>query len=310
MEKGSSIYIPNHEAMIGSAVLRRLKAEGYKRVITKTPSELDLIDQKSVFEFFKQEKPEYVVLTSIRIGGILANNRYPAEFIYQNIQSQSNVIHAAWQAGVKKLLYLGSSCMYPRECPQPIKEDYLFTGKLEPTSEPYAVAKIAGLTMCRSYSRQYGSNFISAIPADLYGPGDDFNPETSHFFPALLKRIHEAKVENRSEIVVWGSGSPRRECLYIDDLADAVIFLLQEYEGPEVINIGSGRDFSIKELVLLLTNVIGVKSEIKFDNSKPDGMPRKLLDISKIEKLGWSPNINIEMGIKKSYQWYLKNFIS
>jgi GDP-L-fucose synthase len=310
MDEDATIYITNHETMIGSAIIRCLRNDGFRKITTRTKAELDLINQKAVIDFFEKEKPQYVVLTSIKMGGILANNRYPAEFIYQNIQSQSNVIHAAWQTRAKKLLYLGSSCIYPKDCPQPMKEDYLLTGKLEPTSEPYAIAKIAGITMCQSYHRQYGVNFAAAIPADVYGPADDFNPVSSHFFPALLKRIHEAKVGNQDNVIVWGTGTPRRECLYIDDLADAVVFLMKEYDSPETINIGSGNDFSITELAVLLTKVIGFKGEILYDTSKPDGMPQKLLDISRLQKLGWSPKVNIEEGIRQSYQWYLRNLVN
>jgi len=310
MEKNATIYVSNHEAIIGSAVMRCLLKNGFNNLVIRTAQELELTNQSAVFDFFKEEKPEYVVLTSIKMGGILANNQYPAEFIYQNIQSQSNVIQAAWQTTVKKLLYLGSSCIYPKECPQPIKEEYLLSGKLETTSEPYAVAKIAGITMCQSYYRQYGASFIAAVPADVYGPKDDFNPETAHFLPALMGRIHKAKIGNQDKIIVWGSGSPRRECLHVDDLADAVIFLLEEYHGSELINIGSGKDFSIREVVLLLANAIGFKGGILFDSSKPDGAPRKLLDNSKIRELGWSSKMNVNEGIQQTYKWYLEHIAS
>jgi GDP-L-fucose synthase len=308
MEKDAIIYIANHEAMIGSALLSHLQRNGYRKLVTGSASDLNLTDQKAVNNFFQKVKPEYVILTSIKMGGILANNQFPAEFIYQNIQSQTNVIHAAWQNGIKKLLYLGSSCMYPKDCLQPIKEDYLLTGKLESTSEPYAIAKIAGTTMCKSYYRQYKANFISAIPADVYGPEDDFNPKTSHFLPGLIKRIHEAKLQNLDEVVVWGTGLPRRECLHVDDLADAIIFLMQEYDQPEVVNIGSGLDFSIKDIAFLLAGIIGFEGKITFDDSKPDGAYRKLLDNSKINQLGWSPKISVEKGIKQTYLWYQKQF--
>lgn len=310
MDKNAKIYITKHEGMIGSAVMRHLRQSGHTRLLVRADDELDLTDQGAVFRFLAEEKPDYIFLTSAKVGGILANDRYPAEFIYQNIQSQSNVIHAAWQAGVKKMLFFGSSCIYPKECPQPMKEDYLLTGKLEFTSEPYAIAKIAGLKMCQAYNRQYGTNFITAIAADVYGPDDDFDPETGHFLPALMRRIHEAKTGNQDKVIVWGSGAPRRECLHSDDLADAAIFLMNEYKGSEVINIGSGNDFSIRELAYILAEAIGYKGKIVFDKSKPDGAPRKLLDNSKLKELGWSPRIHLEAGIKRTYQWYKKHFLS
>ncbi len=304
MEKDAKIYIANHEGMIGAAVTRRLRQDGYTRLLGRTGAELDLTNQAAVFRFFTAEKPDYVFLPSTKVGGILANNQYPAEFIYQNIQSQSNVIHAAWQSGVKKMLFFGSSCIYPKECPQPMKEAYLLSGRLEPTSEPYALAKIAGLKMCQSYNRQYGTNFIAAVAADVYGPDDDFDAETGHFLPALMRRIHEAKSTNQDKVIVWGSGAPRRECLHIDDLADAAVFLMHKYDKSEIINLGSGKDFSIRELACILVGVIGFKGEIVFDKSKPDGAPRKLLDNSKIKKMGWSPRIHVEEGIRQTYQWY------
>jgi len=304
MEKGKKIFVAGHEGMIGSAILRRLRGDGFTNLVTRTSPELDLTDQKMVFEFFMDEKPDYVFLAAAKVGGILANSKYPAEFIYNNIQLQTNVIHSAWKSGVKKLLFLGSSCIYPKDCPQPVKEEYLLLGKLESTSEPYAIAKIAGIRMCQSYNLQYGTDYISVVPADLYGPNDDFDPETSHVLPALITKMHQAKIGNKEEVVVWGTGSPRRGCLHGDDLADACVFLMNHYDESEMINVGSGEDLSIKELARLISDVIGFKGSVIFDKSKPDGAPRKLLDTGKIRKLGWSPKISLEKGIKQTYQWY------
>ena len=306
IEKNEKIFIAGHEGMIGSAILRRLKKDGFENIITSYL--MDLTDQKSVSDFFMNEEPGYVFLASSKVGGILANSKYPAEFIYSNLQTQTNVIHSAWKSEVKKLLFLGSSCIYPKECPQPMKEEYLMSAKLEPTSEPYAVAKIAGIKMCQSYNRQYGVDFIAAVPADVYGPDDDFDPETSHVLPALIRKIYEARSSNKRQVVVWGTGSPRRECLHVDDLTDACVFLMGNYDEPEMINIGSGEDLSIKEMALLIRDVSGFKGEITFDKSKPDGALRKLLDVSKIKKLGWSPKIDPNEGIRQTYQWY-KNHV-
>ncbi len=306
MKRDEKIFVAGHEGMIGSAILRRLKKDGFTNLFIRTSSELDLNNQKMVFDFFTNEKPDYVFLASARTGGILANSRYPAEFIYNNIQSQTNVIHSAWKYGVKKLLFLGSSCIYPKDCPQPMKEEYLLSGRLETTSEPYAIAKIAGIRMCQSYNTQYGANYISAVPADLYGPGDDFDPETSHVLPALISKVHEAKVLNESKVFVWGTGSPRRESLHTDDLADACVFLMNNYDKPGLINIGSGEDLSIKEMAEVISGVIGFSGDIVFDGSKPDGAPRKLLDVTKIRNLGWAPKISPEKGLRQTYQWYRK----
>lgn len=305
MEKGDKIFVAGHEGAIGLAILRRLKAEGFTNLVTRTSDELDLSNQKLVFDFFMEERPDYVFLAGTKVGGILANSRYPADFIYGNLQSQSNVIHAVWQSGVKKLLFLGSSCIYPRDCPQPMKEEYLLSGKLEPTSEPYAIAKIAGIRMCQSYNRQYGTNFISVIPADIYGPDDDFAPETAHVLPALIGKMHKAKIGGEPKVVVWGTGLPKREAFYVDDLADACLFLMNEYDDSEMINVGTGQDISIREAAQLIRGIVGFAGDIVFDKSKPDGAPRKLLDISKVTKLGWSPKTNLEQGIKQTYQWYL-----
>ncbi|MBI4333171.1 MAG: GDP-L-fucose synthase [Chloroflexi bacterium] len=304
MEKSDRVFVAGHKGMIGSAIERRLRETGFANLATRSGCELDLTDQKSVVGFFLAEKPDYVFLAVTTLGGILANSRYPATFIYNNIQSQTNVIQAAWKTGVRKLLYLASSCIYPRECPQPMKEEYLMSGKLEPTSEPYAVAKIAGIRMCQSYDRQYQTRYISVVPADLYGPNDDFDPETGHVLPALMAKMHRAKVRGDPELAVWGTGSPRRECLHVDDLADACIFLMDRYDEPEMINVGSGQDMSIRELALLLRQVVGFRGIIAFDESKPDAVPHKLPDTSKISKLGWSPRIHPQRGLRQTYQWY------
>lgn len=307
MEKNEKIYIAFHEGMIGSAILRRLTEDGFAGPIVKTHDKLDLTEQTMVLEFFMDEKPDYVFLTSTKMGGILANTRYPADLIYANMQIQSNVIHSAWKAKVKKLLFLGSSCVYPEVCRQPMKEEYFFSGKLEPRSESYAIAKIAGIKMCQSYNLQYGTDYISVVPADLYGPNDDFDPETSHVLPALIRRIHEAKVRNEHEVIVWGTGSPLRDCLYVDDLADACIFLMNKYDDSEIINVGSGDDLSIRALARLISDIIGFDGDINFDKSKPNGTIRKLLDIGKIRDLGWSPKTDLEDGIRQTYQWYKKH---
>lgn len=304
MEKDAKILVTGHEALAGAALLRRLNEDGFSNLVIRTSAELDLANQKRAFAFFMDEKPDYVFLTGAKAGGIMANSQYPAEFIYDNIQCQTNVIHSAWKCGVKKLLFFASSCVYPRDCPQPMKEEYLMSGKLEPTSEPYAIAKIAGIRMCQSYNAQYGTSYISVVPADLYGPNDDFDPATSHVLPALIRKMYQAKVRNEASVVVWGTGAPRRECLYVDDLADAGIFLMNNYNESAMINVGSGDDLSIKKLALLIRDVIGFKGAVVFDESKPDGAPRKLLDISKIKKLGWSPQTNLEKGIRQTYQWY------
>jgi len=304
MEKGEKIFIAGHEGMIGSAILRRLREDSFTNLVIRTSSELDLADQKMVSDFFMDEKPGYVFLATTKMGGILANSKYPAEFIHSNLQTQSNIIHSAWKSGVKKLLFLGSSCIYPRECPQPMKEEYLLSGKLEPTSEPYAIAKIAGIRMCQSYNSEYGTDYISVVPADLYGPNDDFDPETGHVLPSLITKIHRAKIGNGHEAVVWGTGSPRRECLHVDDLVDACVFLMNHYDESEMINAGYGEDLSIKDLALLVKDVVGFDGDIIFDESKPDGAQRKLLDSSKIRRAGWTPKISLEKGIRQTYEWY------
>lgn len=308
--KNSKIYIAGHTGLVGQAILRELKRQGYTNLITKTHKELDLLDFYQVSLFFKDEKPEYIFLAAAKVGGIIANSKYPAEFIYENLQIQNNVIHNAYLNKVKKLLFLGSSCIYPRNCPQPMKEEYLLSGKLEPTNEPYAIAKIAGIKMCESYNYQYGTNFISVMPTNLYGAGDDFHPENSHVIPGLIHKIHQAKINNEKYVTVWGSGKPFREFLCVDDLADACIFLMNNYSNNEIINIGTGKELSIKELAEIISKVIGFKGDLKFDHSKPDGTPRKLLDSSKLKALGWEPKIDLKMGLLKTYNWYIENSIN
>jgi len=307
MEKDSKIYIAGHRGLVGSALVRRLTEPGYMNLIVRTHAELDLTRQTEVEDFFKREHPEYVFLAAAKVGGILANNTYPAEFIYSNIVVQSNVIHSSYLFGVKKVLFLGSSCINPRDCPQPMKEDYLLSGYLEPTNEPYAIAKIAGIKMCQAYNRQYGANFISVMPTNLYGPNDNFDIQNAHVLPALIRKFHEAKVAGQKEVVVWGTGSPRREFLYVDDLADACIFLMNNYNNsPEIINIGVGKDISIRELALMVKEIVDYNGEIVFDTSKPDGTPRKLLDVSKLSSLGWQAKTGLREGIKRTYQWYVE----
>lgn len=304
MDKNSKIYVAGHRGLVGSAIVRKLDAEGYSNLVLRTRDELDLCDSVAVRDFFESERPEYVFLAAAKVGGIWANSHYPAEFIYSNLAIQLNVIHSAYLSGVKKLLFLGSSCIYPKLAPQPIKEEYLLTGELEPTNEAYAVAKIAGIKMCQSYNHQYGTSFISAMPTNLYGPNDNFDLENSHVLPALIRKFHEAKEGNALSVVVWGTGKPRREFLHVDDLADACLFLMQKYNESELINIGSGEDLTIEELALLVKEVVGYKGEVEFDISKPDGMARKLLEVSKLHSLGWRPRISLRRGIEDTYGWY------
>ncbi len=306
MNLRSRIYVAGHRGLVGSAITRALRKAGYRNLAVRTHKQLDLTRQSKVEKFFSTEKPEYVFLAAARVGGIMANNTYRADFIRENLEIQTNVIDSAYRAGVKKLLFLGSTCIYPRECPQPMKEEYLLTGKLEPTNEPYAVAKIAGIIMCQSYHRQYGTNFISVMPTNLYGPEDNFNLETSHFIPAIIAKAHEAKARGRKEIIVWGTGRPLREFLHVDDAADACLFLMKRYHQSEIINIGVGKEATIKELVELVCEVVGFRGRIVFDRTKPDGMPRKLVDVSRITRLGWKAKISLREGIKSTYQWYLE----
>lgn len=308
MKKDSKIFIAGHNGLVGSAILRQLTKEDYSNIICKNRNELDLLDSIAVENFFKKEKPEYVFLAAAKVGGIHANNTYPADFIYENLKIQNNIIHNSYLNNVKKLIFLGSSCIYPRKCPQPIKEGYLLTGELEKTNEAYAIAKIAGIKMCESYNKQYKTNFISVMPTNLYGINDNFNLETSHVFPALLKKFHDAKINSDSEVVMWGTGSPMREFLYVDDMANACIYLMNNYKENEIVNIGTGEDISIRDLAFIIKDITGFKGNIVNDTSKPDGTPKKLLDVSKLHSLGWKHKIELKEGIEKTYQWFLKNY--
>lgn len=307
MDKDSKIYIAGHRGLVGSAIKRGLEAKGYKNIIGKTHSELDLRNTEAVESFFKSEKPEYVFLAAAKVGGIMANNTYPADFILENLQIQNNVISMAYKYGVKKLMFLGSSCIYPKMCPQPIKEEYLLSGYLEPTNEGYALAKISGLKMCQFFNRQYGTNFISVMPTNLYGPYDNFDPNNSHVMPALIRKFHEAKIQGKDEVVVWGTGTPLREFLYSEDMADACIYLMETYKGDEFFNIGTGKEITIAGLAELIKDVVGYEGKIIFDTSKPDGTPRKLLDVSKLKEAGWSYKTELKDGIKLAYEWYLNS---
>jgi GDP-L-fucose synthase len=302
MEKDSKIYVAGHRGMVGSAIQRRLEKQGYTNLITRTSKELDLRDQSAVREFFEAERPDYVFLAAAKVGGIVANNTYRAEFLYDNLMIEANVIHQAYRTGVKKLLFLGSSCIYPKLAPQPLREEYLLTGPLEPTNEPYAVAKIAGIKMCDAYRDQYGCNFISVMPTNLYGPNDNYDLKSSHVLPALLRKFHEARESGDKEVVVWGSGTPRREFLHADDLADACLFLMDNYNEPGLVNIGVGEDISIRELAELIKEIVGFEGAIVFDTIKPDGTPRKLMDVSKLNSMGWQARIPLKEGIKQVYQ--------
>ena len=307
MEKDSKIYVAGHRGMVGSAIVRRLQAEGYANIVTRTHAELDLTRQDQVEAFFEQEKPEYVFLAAAKVGGIVANSSALADFMYQNMVLEMNVIHAAWQNGCKKLMFLGSSCIYPRLAPQPMPENCLLTSALEPTNEAYALAKISGLKYCEYLNRQYGTDYISVMPTNLYGPNDNYHPEHSHVLPALIRRFHEAKEAGLGSVTCWGDGSPLREFLYVDDLADACVFLMNTYSGNETVNLGTGKELTIKELTELVAKVIGYEGEIKWDPSRPNGTPRKLLDVSKLESLGWKYKTELEDGIRLSYEDYLNN---
>jgi GDP-L-fucose synthase len=306
MEKSAKIFVAGHHGMVGGAILRKLKENSFSNIVTKTHDELDLINQQSVNDFFEKEKPQYVFLAAAKVGGIYANNVYRYDFIYQNIVIAANVIEASRHFGVKKLLNLGSSCIYPKFAPQPIKEEALLTGELEQTNEPYAIAKIAAIKLCQSANRQYGANFISAMPTNLYGIGDNYHKENSHVLPALIRRFHEAKVQNSAEVVVWGSGTPLREFLFADDLADACLFLMENYSGDTHVNVGSGKEITIKELAETIKNIVGFSGNLVWDKSKPDGTPRKLMDSSFLCGLGWRPKVGFEEGIKIAYDDFLK----
>lgn len=309
MQKDSKIYIAGHNGLVGSAILRELEKEGYKNIIVKTRQELDLTIKEKVKEFFEKEKIEYVFLAAAKVGGIVANDEYPADFIRENIEIETNIIHHAYENNVKKLLFLGSSCVYPKMCPQPIKEEYLLTGELEYTNKAYAIAKIAGIIMCQSYNKQYGTNFISVMPTNLYGPNDNFDLNSSHVLPALIRKFYEAKMNGSKEVVLWGTGSPMREFLYVDDLAQACIFLMNQYNDNDIINIGTGEDISIKELAEIVRNEVGYNGNIVWDTNKPDGTPKKLLDVSKLETLGYKSKTSLVDGIKATYEWYKNNKI-
>ncbi|MEK7070122.1 MAG: GDP-L-fucose synthase, partial [Patescibacteria group bacterium] len=303
MEKNSKIYIAGHKGLVGSTITRLLKKQGYKKLILKTRQELDLLNQQAVTDFFKKEKPEYVFLAAAKVGGIMANNNQPADFVYENLVIQMNVIHNAYLNKTKKLLFLGSSCIYPKLAPQPLKEKYLLTGELEPTNKSYSLAKIAGIIMCQSYNKQYGTNFISVMPTNIYGPNDNFDLQNSHVLPALIRKFHEAKIRQEKEVVVWGSGKPKREFLYVDDLASACLFLMKNYDSSEIINIGTGADLSIKELAKEIKKNIGYNGKIAWNKAQPDGTPRKLLNVSKINKLGWKSKIDLKKGLETTYDW-------
>ena len=315
MDKNAKIYVAGHRGLVGSAIVRKLISEGYSNLVSRTSNELDLRDQANVAGFFDQERPEYVFLSAAKVGGIVANNAYPADFIFDNLMIQSNILHQAYLIGAKRLLFLGSTCIYPKLAPQPLKEEYLLTGSLEPTNDAYAVAKIAGIFMCRSYNRQYGTRFLSAMPTNLYGPGDNFDLENSHVLPALMRKFHEAKVSANPTVTVWGSGTPKREFLHVDDLSDACLYLmnlpeedfsslLNHHTSPALINVGSGEEISIKELALLMKSLTCYDGELVFDTSKPDGTPRKISDVGKIQSLGWKHKIGLQQGVSGTFEWY------
>jgi GDP-L-fucose synthase len=310
MDKSHKIFVAGHRGMVGSALFRRLESEGFSNLLVRERSKLDLRDQSAVAKFFAEEKPAVVILAASKVGGIKANIDFPVEFLLENLRIQNNVIHAAYENGVRKLLFLGSSCIYPKFAPQPIPETALLTGSLEPTNEAYAIAKIAGVKLCQACAREYGASFISVMPANLYGPHDNFDLETSHVLPALLRKAHEAKTRKDRKLTVWGSGKPRREFLHVDDLASACLLLLEKYNSPEIINVGYGEDISIRELAELICDIVGFDGELAWDATKPDGTPRKLLDITKLRALGWKPTIPLRDGIGQTYQWFLANYTS
>ncbi|WP_460980346.1 GDP-L-fucose synthase [Spirosoma fluminis] len=307
MEKQARIYVAGHRGMVGSALVRKLQAEGYANIITRTSSEVDLRNQSAVAAFFTQEQPEYVFLAAAKVGGIMANNTYRAEFLYDNLMIESNIIHSAYQTGVKKLLFLGSSCIYPKMAPQPLKEEYLLSGYLEQTNEPYAIAKITGIKLCEAYRSQYSCNFISAMPTNLYGPNDNYDLQGSHVLPALIRKFHEAKVNGQPSVEVWGTGSPRREFLHANDLADACFFLMENYNGELFVNIGTGEDVTIRELAEMVQEAVGYEGELRWNTDKPDGTPRKLMDVSRLHSMGWRHTTDLKAGIHQTYQDFLTN---
>jgi GDP-L-fucose synthase len=305
LDISDKIYVAGHKGLVGSAIVRKLTASGYKNILTADKIRLNLIDQRATADFFENEKPDYVFLAAAKVGGILANNNYPADFIYDNTMIESNIIHSSFKTGVKKLLFLGSSCIYPKLANQPIKEEYLLEGKLEPTNEPYAIAKILGIKLCQSFNRQYGTNYISVMPTNLYGYNDNFDLNNSHVLPALIRKFHEAKQNAQKSVILWGTGAPFREFLFVEDLAEACLFLMNNYNGSEIVNIGTGSDISIKDLAELVKRIIGYKGNIEWDTSKPDGTPKKLLDVSKLNRLGWKSTTSLEKGIQLTYDWYI-----
>jgi GDP-L-fucose synthase len=307
MEKHAKIYVAGHRGLVGGAILRHLQAQGFQNLITRSHRELDLREKEQVANFFEQERPEYVFLAAAKVGGIWANNTYPAEFIYDNLMIQANVIHQAYLNGVKKLLFLGSSCIYPKLCPQPMQEAYLLDGKLEPTNEPYALAKIAGIKMCQSYNRQYGTHFIAAMPTNLYGPGDNFDEKNSHVLAALIRKCHLAKISGAAEVTLWGTGTPKREFLFVGDLADACLFLMEKYDSKEIINVGVGQDLTILELAQAIAEIVGFKGRFVFDSSYPDGTPRKLLDVDRITQMGWRAATSLSAGLAQTYTWFCQS---
>ncbi len=307
MKKDSKIFVAGHRGLVGSAIVRALKAQGYTKLILKTRAELDLLNQTAVNSFFAKYKPDYVFMAGAKVGGIMANKTYPAEFIYENLVMETNMVHAAYKNKVKKLLFLGSSCIYPKLAPQPIKEEYLLTSPLEKTNEAYAIAKIAGLKLAEFYNQQYGTKYISVMPTNLYGPNDNFSLEDSHVLPAMIRKFHEAKKNKSRAVTLWGTGKVKREFLHVDDLAKAIVFLMNKYDGQEILNIGSGQDQTIKQLAETIKRVVGFKGKIIWDTTKPDGTPRKLLNVNRIKKLGWKPSIGLDRGLKITYQWFLEN---
>jgi GDP-L-fucose synthase len=309
LNKSDKIFVAGHRGMVGSALVRRLEAEGFKNLLTRDRSELDLTSEPAVAKFFAEEQPTIVLVAAAKVGGIKANDDFPVEFLLENLQIQNNVIRSAYESGVRKLLFLGSSCIYPKFAPQPIPETALLSGPLEPTNEAYAIAKIAGIKLCQAFSREYGANFISAMPTNVYGPNDNFDLETSHVLAAVLRKAHEAKVRKDQKLIVWGTGEPRREFLHVDDLASACLLLLEKYDSPEIINVGCGEDVSIRELAELICDAVGFDGELDWDTTKPDGTPRKLLDVSKLRALGWKPTITLQDGIARTYQWFLANWV-
>lgn len=304
MEKNAKIYVSGHRGLVGGAIVNALQANGFQNIVTRTSSELDLREQEAVRAFYREEKPEYVFVAAAKVGGIHANDTYPAEFLYDNMMIEANLIHEAYRHNVNKLLFLGSTCIYPKLAPQPLKEEYLLTGPLEPTNEWYAIAKIAGIKLCQAYQRQYGARFISAMPTNLYGPGDNFDLNNSHVLPALMRKFHEAKVNGSASVSIWGTGTPKREFCYVEDLASACLFLMENYEHSEIVNIGVGEDIAIRDLAEMIKTIVGFNGALEFDASKPDGTPRKLVDVSRLHKLGWKASMSLENGIRATYDWY------